>query len=98
MINPTNRQGELLSSLESAAEAHSPERVASRVRPRLHALLAEARAAARTPWSEQDTRVNAIVFHNMANWLPEAEREALRAAFRAELDRLSAADSSPVRF
>jgi hypothetical protein len=29
-----------------------------------------------------------MVFHNMANWLPEPERGEMRAAFRAECARL----------
>lgn len=70
----------------------APERMAPRVRPRLLALLAEARAAERTPWPARAAEANAHLFHNMANWLPEAERDALRADFRSELDRLAAAD------
>lgn len=70
---------------------HTPERMAPRVRPRLLALLAEARAAARMPWPPREAETKAMLFHNMANWLPEAEREALRAAFRAEMERLAAA-------
>lgn len=51
----------------------------------------EARAAASMPWDAQRAEVNAVVFHNMANWLPAPERDMLRAAFRAEMDRLQAA-------
>ena len=63
-----------------------------RVRKRLHKLLAEVRAATdKSPWSERDTRMWVGVFPNMANWLPQAEAEELRAAFRAELQRLKIA-------
>lgn len=61
------------------------------IRARLHKLLATARAAARMPWPQQQAEVNAIIFRQMANWLPEPEREELRAAFTAEMDRLRAA-------
>ena len=44
------------------------------------------------PWPPQRAEVNAILFHQMAGWLPEDEREELRAAFRAELARLAEAD------
>lgn len=84
------RQADLLGAHDPYPQ--TPEAASLRVRPRLHALLAEARAATRMPWSAKDARVNAIVFHNSANWLPAAERDALRAAFRAELDRLAAAE------
>ena len=68
--------------------AQTPERMQALVRPRLQALLAEARRADSMPWPPQAAEVNALLFHNMANWLPEAERDSLRAAFRAELARL----------
>jgi hypothetical protein len=32
-----------------------------------------------------------VLFPQMANWLPEEERERLRAEFRAELERLDLA-------
>ena len=73
----------------------TPERMQALVRPRLAALLAEARAADRMPWDAQKTEVHAILFHNMANWLPPEEREALRAAFRVELTRLGAEPHPP---
>jgi hypothetical protein len=61
------------------------------IRERLHALLTTARAASMMPWDAQGARVNAMLFHNMANWLPEAERDELRAAFANGLARLRAA-------
>lgn len=57
-------------------------------RERLHELLEMARGAETCPWPPHRAGVQAIVFHNMANWLPEAEREPMRAAFRAECARL----------
>lgn len=62
-------------------------------RPRLSALLEEARQAHCPPWDEQRARVNALLFHNMANWLPESERDSLRAEFIRELERLGVMES-----
>lgn len=59
------------------------------IRTRLHALLATARAAEAMPWTPERTRVHRLMFHNMANWLPTGERDALRQDFAAELARLS---------
>ena len=61
------------------------------IRKRLDALLATAREAERMPWDTRRARVNELLFHQMANWLPEADRDALRAAFVHELCRLRAA-------
>ena len=69
-----------------------PVKMQARVRPKLAALLAEARAASTIPWTEERTRVHGIMFHNMANWLPEPERSELRTAFVAELARLGHPD------
>ena len=59
---------------------------------RLLAMLASARNAARMPWPAQEAEVNATIFPQMAQWLPEPEREELRAAFAAEMARLRAAE------
>ena len=61
------------------------------IRVRLHSLLETARAATTMPWPPTRARVQEIIFHNMANWLPPAERDELRAAFLNELNRLSRA-------
>jgi len=92
MTNPMRQsdlfpvQPDLLDGLPPAGSAPSPEAI----RKRLEALLATARGAERMPWDEPRARVNAILFHNMANWLPAAERDKLRAAFAEELERLRA--------
>ncbi len=85
-----NRQPDLFPTTAAidAPAALDPETMRARVRPRLAALLAEARAATENPWTAERTRVHAHLFHNMANWLPPAERDATRAAFVAELTRL----------
>ena len=76
---------------DATPDPQSPERMVAFVRPKLAALLAEARGASHMPWTAQVAEVNAIIFHNMANWLPPEERDALRAAFREEFTRLKAA-------
>ena len=92
MTHPT-RQGDLfpvqpnlLDNLPTGSSIPSPDLI----RQRLEHLLATARDAERLPWDGQRVRVNALLFHNMANWLPAEERDALRAAFVEELTRLGA--------
>lgn len=58
------------------------------IRTRLHDLLTTVRTATRMPWDAQRERVNATLFHQMANWLPERERDDLREQFARELARL----------
>ena len=59
------------------------------VRGKLHKWLADVRACeAGSPWSKRETGSNIITFRQMANWLPEAERDQLRFEFVQELDRL----------
>lgn len=82
-------QGNLFADDDPAPRA--PAQMEATVRPRLAAMLAELRAAQRMPWDAQQERVNRTLFPQMTNWLPEAEREHLRAAFGAELRRLGAA-------
>ena len=91
-----NRQPDLFPTTAAidAPPALDPESMRARVRPRLAVLLAEARAAAENPWTAERTRVHAHMFHNMANWLPAAERDALRAAFVAELIRLGQGEAA----
>jgi uncharacterized protein (DUF2267 family) len=60
------------------------------IRKRLDSMLATVRQARRMPWDTQRTRINEAVFAQMANWLPEADRDALRAEFACELRRLYA--------
>ena len=84
----TNRHPNLFDGEE--LQAPDPERLAAHARQRMATLLDEIRAADAMPWDAQRAEVNALVFHNMANWLPAPERDALRAAFRAEMERLCA--------
>ena len=77
-----NIQSDLFSNAET--DLKTPERMMAKVSPKLAALLDEACGAARMPWSAPVAEVNALLFHNKANWLPAEERECLRAAFCAE--------------
>jgi hypothetical protein len=61
------------------------------VRARLHAMLAEMRAADALPWDRKRTLLNAKIFPQMTNWLPEEEAAQLCLEFEAELARLEAA-------
>lgn len=75
------------------AEAPQPDIAPDpeRVRRRLNAILDRARAAPHRPWPEKKQRVWAIVFPNMAKWLPEDEAEQLCFAFAQEIERLKLA-------
>ncbi|MGJ0397075.1 MAG: hypothetical protein ACR65U_12695 [Methylocystis sp.] len=44
-----------------------------------------------SPWPPETTRLNRLIFPQMANWLPESERDQLRFEFEAELKRLNLA-------
>ena len=90
-MNYPNRQTDLFAAHPDLFDGRpkqpaTPEPEAIRVR--LHAMRSEARAAERMPWDARQAKVNGIIFHQMANWLPEPERDTLRAAFVQELVRL----------
>jgi hypothetical protein len=62
------------------------------VRRKLHKWLADVKGCdAGSPWSERETGSNVVVFRQMANWLPEEERDQLRLEFVEELRRLDIA-------
>ncbi len=82
------RQADLFSA-GRPAPAPQPEIPApDAIRLRLLAVLAEAQEASKMPWEPPYDRTQEIVFHNMANWLPEVERDELRQAFATEMARL----------
>lgn len=59
---------------------------------RLQAMLAAVRASKKgSPRPPETTRLNQLIFPQMANWLPESERDQLRFEFEAELKRLNLA-------
>lgn len=62
------------------------------IRRRLLKMLAEARAAeSKSPWDERKTRLYAVIFPQMANWLPTEEANALRAEFATQIERFKEA-------
>ena len=60
------------------------------VRQRMRNMLNEVRGFRdQLPWTAQELYVAKLIFHNAGEWLPSDEREALRAAYLAELARLN---------
>jgi len=56
------------------------------------AMLSDIRAAeTKSPWPPETTRLNQLIFPQMANWLPEDERDQFRFEFAMELKRLNLA-------
>jgi hypothetical protein len=83
------RQIDLFAAADNFVAADVPETPAPEtVRVRLHAMLDVVRAASEMPWEPPRARAQELVFANMASWLPEHERDALRQAFTAEMVRL----------
>ena len=73
---------------------HVPQPVGGdpdRVRRKLHAILAEARAAEVMPWDDRDLLYYKTVVPQMTNWLPEDEAAQMRFAFAEEVKRLELA-------
>ena len=59
------------------------------IREELVALLATARAARdAAPWDRRTHRYHQVVFPQMANWLPDDERDQLCFEFARELERI----------
>ena len=82
------RQPDLLGSIRPATLPVSELPDPAVIRSRLHTMLALVRSASAVPWPPQRAGVRDILFHNVANWLPEAERDALRRNLAAEMGRL----------
>ena len=86
----TPDQGDLFG--DAAPVSSAPQVDPDVVRRRLQAMLAEVRAAQkRSPWPPETTRLNQLIFPQMANWLPAEERDQLRFEFETELKRLNVA-------
>lgn len=81
-------QADLFAPLRGRAAPPPDRPEPDAVRARLLEWLATARAAREMPWTPQRVGTLEHLFHNMANWLPEDERDGLRRAFAAELARL----------
>ena len=69
------------------APSHEPDR--EEVRRELLEVLADAKGAVDAcPWDERTFEYHKVVFPQMANWLPEAERDQLRFEFACEVERI----------
>ena len=69
-----------------------------KVRAEVNKVLEKARIAKDMPWTAKEVAFWKTVFPQMTNWLPEAEREQVRAAFWEEITRLEAgAADDPAR-
>jgi hypothetical protein len=83
-------QGDLFASYRPEPRKYKVD--PAKIRRKLLAMLADLRSSEDgSPWPYETTRLNKVIFPQMANWLPEEERERLRAEFRAELERLNLA-------
>jgi hypothetical protein len=80
-------QGELFGAPEPEDYLPKPDDV----RTRLHAMLAEMRAAEAMPWDQKRAQLNAKIFPQMTNWLPDDEAAQLRLEFDRHFARLKAA-------
>jgi hypothetical protein len=63
------------------------------IRRRFETLFTTLRSAKAMPFSEREARMWTIVVPNMSKWLPDAEAEAICAAFSREMERLGGAIS-----
>ncbi len=61
-----------------------------RVRGRLEAILAQARAADVLPWDRNEVALYRTIVPQMVLWLPDEEAAQWRFDFEAELERLAA--------
>lgn len=84
-------QGEFF-AVESQGARQTPQVDPDNIRLRLDAMLAALRAAQKgSPRTPDITRLNRLIFPQMANWLPESARDLLLFEFAAELKRLNLA-------
>ena len=75
--------------LSDTAKPKSYEPDRDEVRRELHDVLAAAKAATeRCPWDARTFQYHKTVFPQMANWLPEDERDQLRFEFAEEVVRI----------
>lgn len=68
-------------------QSYEPDR--EEVRRELYDVLAEAKGAVdECPWDRRTFDYHKVVFPQMANWLPEEERDQLRFQFAREVERI----------
>ncbi len=88
LLGHRSAQGDLFGG-EAPAATPTPKVDPAAIRLHLHVMLAEVRAVQKgSPWSPETTRLNQLIFPQMANWLPPEERDQLRLEFEIELKRL----------
>lgn len=85
--NLFNQQAELFDAMPAQPRDNTLPDI-DKTRAKLNRLLTMAKAADTMPWDERESRVWRIVFPNMANWMPEDERDRMRAEWAAEMARL----------
>ena len=84
-----NHLGQISMDLGEKVMAKSFEPDREDVRRELHEVLETAKAATcECPWDERTFRYHKVVFPQMANWLPESERDQLRFEFAQEVERI----------
>lgn len=84
-----NRVGQLGLDLGDKATPKSFEPDIEEVRRELLEVLEAAKAAReRCPWDQRTYQYHKTVFPQMANWLPEAERDQLRLEFAQAVERI----------
>jgi hypothetical protein len=64
-----------------SAQKKAAAPTADTVRPRLEAVLEQLRDGSASRWSKAEQQRWSVVFPQMCEWLPEAEREFKRAEF-----------------
>jgi hypothetical protein len=68
-------------------QSYEPDR--DEIRAELAEILEQARGATTgSPWDERAFKYHKVVFPQMANWLPEAERDQMRFEFAREIERI----------
>jgi predicted membrane metal-binding protein len=85
-IHTADQQG-LFDHVPAQDEAARDEARRKAARRMARHYIAELDAAETMPWDEAASASAAMVVTNATSWLPEEEREALRAAFAAALAR-----------
>lgn len=61
---------------------------ADTVREKMRMMLETARTAETMPWPPRKAKIYETIFPQMADWLPNDERERFRRAFSREMERL----------
>jgi len=79
--------GDRIPHPQAASHLPKPEDI----RTKLHLILNKVREAEQMPWDERRALMWQTVFPQMANWLPEDERNQLCFEFAQEIERLKAA-------